>query len=84
MLERFQPAAVICSVLANVNRDPDAEPYSPEMFMPGGRTREQIREEEMREFAESVARGDIFEVDKAAALAFRQQMEGSFRNVRSS
>ena len=74
------PAAVICSVIANVNRDPDrrAEPFTPADFMPGAKT----EEDEMREFVEAVQRGEKFETDPAALEQFKQQLHSTFRNVR--
>ena len=77
--ERMAPAALICSVIANVNRDPDTkpEPYTAADFMPGAKS----DEEEMAEFAERVLRGDTFEVDPEAVEAFRLQMRTNFRNL---
>ena len=65
------PAALVCSVIANVNRDSKrrSEPFTPSDFMPGART----EEDEMREFAEAVMRGDKFEPDPDAVALFRQK-----------
>jgi len=77
--ERIYPGALICSVLANINRDPDRwpEPWKPADFMPGAKS----EEEEMREFVDRVQRGDKFEVDPEAIAAFKQQMRSSFKNL---
>lgn len=74
------PAALVCSVIANVNRDPErrSEPYIPADFLPGAKT----PEDEMREFAEAVMRGDKFEVDPEAAAEFRRNMITTFSNLR--
>jgi hypothetical protein len=74
--ERFLPAALICSVIANVNRDPERRPnpWEPRDFMPGART----EEDEMREFAEAVGRGETFETDPEDIERFKRQMEATF------
>jgi hypothetical protein len=74
--ERFAPAALICSVIANVNRDSERrpEPYTAAQFMPGAKT----EEDEMREFVEAIQRGDTFEVDPEQAEAFKRQMMATF------
>lgn len=71
---------MVASVIANVHRDGDRRPeaYTPQHFMPGAKT----EEDEMREFAEAVQRGDKFEVDPEAAAAFKRQMESTFGNLR--
>jgi hypothetical protein len=76
------PAAMICSLLANIHRDEDAhpEPYTPADFMPGAKS----EEDDMREFAEAVMRGDKFEMDPEQAAAFRHSMVTSFKNVRGT
>ena len=73
------PAALICSVIANVNRDTDvrSEPFTAADFMPGAKT----EEDEMREFAEAVARGETFETDPEEFEAFKRQFTSTFRNV---
>jgi hypothetical protein len=70
---------LICSVLANVNRDPERrpEPWQPADFMPGAKS----EEDEMREFAEAVMRGDSFEADPDAIEEFKRQMTSSFKNI---
>jgi hypothetical protein len=77
--ERFAPAALVCAVLANINRDPDkrSEPFTTADFLPGAKT----EEDEMREFAEAVARGETFEADPEESAAFRRQMQASFGNL---
>lgn len=79
--ERLVPAALICSVLANINRDPDrrSEPYTPADFLPGAKS----EEDEMREFVEAVQRGDRFELDPEDSEAFKRKMQETFRNVAS-
>lgn len=74
--ERIYPAALICSVIANVNRDPErrAEPWQPAHFMPGAKS----EEDEMREFVEAVQRGDKFEADPEEIERFKRQMESAF------
>jgi hypothetical protein len=78
--DAYGPAAMICSLLANINRDEERrpEPYTPNDFLPGART----EEDEMREFAEAVMRGDTFEVDPEQIAEFRQKMVTSFKNVK--
>lgn len=74
--QRIYPAALVCSIIAEVNRDPDRrpEPFTPAFFMPGAKT----DDEEMREFVEAVQRGDTFESDPEAIAAFKKQMEEAF------
>lgn len=77
--DRIYPAALICSVIANVNRDAERrpDPWQPADFMPGAKT----EEDEMREFVEAIQRGDTFETDPEDLERFKQQMETSFKNV---
>jgi hypothetical protein len=76
---RIYPAALICSVLANLKRDPDKRPeaWQPAEFMPGAKT----AEDEMREFVEAIENGESFEVDPAEMEAFKRRLEGTFSNV---
>jgi hypothetical protein len=78
--DRLLPAAMVCAMLANIHRDQENHPelYTPADFLPGAAT----KEDEMREFAEAVARGDKFEVDPEQVAAFRREMVTSFKNVR--
>lgn len=71
------PAAMLASVMANVNRDPEKhpDPYTAEQFMPGAK-------DEMLEFIEALERGDEFEVDPKAMAVFRQALEANFSNVK--
>ena len=71
---------MICSVVANCHRDEEkrAEPFTPADFLPGAST----EEDDMREFAEAVMRGEKFEVDPEQVAAFRRAMLTSFKNVR--
>ena len=73
------PAAMICSVMANIVRDEDKrpEPWTPADFMPGAKT----EEDEMREFAEAVARGDSFETDPALIADWKTKMQATFGNI---
>jgi hypothetical protein len=77
--ERIYPAALICSVLANVNRDSEKrpEPWQPADFMPGAKS----EEDEMREFVEAIQRGDTFETDPEDLDRFKRQMVSTFGNV---
>lgn len=75
------PAAMVCSLLANINRDPErSEPFTPMDFLPGATS----QDDDMREFAEAVMRGDKFEVDPEAESAFRRNMITTFRNLTTS
>lgn len=67
---------MVCSVLANINRDTDRrpEPYTTDHFMPGAKS----DEDEMRDFVEAIQRGDSFEPDPDQADAFKRQMEATF------
>lgn len=67
------PAALICSVLANIHRGEDVDPYSVEDFMPGSKGRKSD-EEDMREFIEQIERGEKFEVDPEAMAKFKQSL----------
>ena len=77
--DRIYPAALICSVIANVNRDAEKrpEPWRPADFMPGAKT----EEDEMREFVEAIQRGDTFETDPEDLERFKWQMKSSFKNI---
>jgi hypothetical protein len=79
MRERIYPAALICSVLANVNRDAEKrpEPFQPADFMPGAKS----EEDEMREFVEAVQRGETFETDPHDLERFKRQMQETFGNI---
>jgi hypothetical protein len=70
---------LICSVIANVNRDAERrpEPWQPAHFMPGAKS----EEDEMQEFVEAIQRGDTFETDPEDLEHFKQQMQRSFKNV---
>ena len=74
--ERLYPAAIVCSVIANVNRDPERrpEPFQPADFMPGAKS----EEDEMREFVEAIQRGDKFEMDPEEMENFKRNMERTF------
>jgi len=78
--DRMWPAALICSVIANVHRNPEdpdhPDPYSAAEFMPGARV--QTQEDKLREFAERVLAGDTFEdeqPDEAELARFRKTMQ---------
>jgi hypothetical protein len=74
--DQLLPAALICSVIANVHRTEDTERFEPADFLPGAKT----KEEELEEFAEAVLRGDTFETDPEELEIFKRQMMQSFRN----
>jgi hypothetical protein len=59
-----------------VNRDADKrpDPWQPAHFMPGAKS----EEDEMREFAEAVMRGDKFEADPDEIDRFKRQMQDTF------
>lgn len=74
--DRIYPAALICSVLANVNRDPESrrEPWQPADFMPGAKS----EEEEWMEFIDAMQSGEKFEADPEEVARFKQQMQEAF------
>jgi hypothetical protein len=68
-------AALICAVIANVHRDPDRRPFTPADFMPGAKT----EEDDLREFAEAVMRGETFAPPSREELAkFRSEFVAAF------
>lgn len=77
--DRIYPAALICSVIANVHRDPDRkrEPWQPAQFMPGAKS----EEEEWREFLEAIESGKPFETDPEEMEHFKHMMQSTFRNL---
>ncbi len=78
---RWQVAAVRSDIW-NVNRDLEKHPpLGAADFMPGAKSQAEKEEEEMREFAEKVMRGEKFEVDPAAAARFRAQMQEKFAGI---
>jgi hypothetical protein len=78
-MRRTLPAALICATIANIVRDKDShpQPYTPAQFLPGAKT----DEDELREFAEAVARGESFEPDPELNEQFKRQMQEAFRNI---
>jgi hypothetical protein len=84
----FVPAALICSVIANVNRDPDQrdEPYTVDDFLPGA-DGPKTKEEEMIEWLQHLERVESGEeeeeFDEEAMKNFRQKMQRTFKNLRS-
>jgi len=70
------PAALICSVIANVNRDSEqrSEPWTIQDFLPGGKS----KEEEMIEWLEALESGEEVE-DPEALASFKQKMKKTFR-----
>jgi hypothetical protein len=77
-LDRLAPAALICSVLANIHRDEDKrpEPYRPADFMPGAKS----ERDELIEWAEAVASGKTFaeEPNPDDQQRFRREMQETF------
>lgn len=76
-LEERSHAALICAVLANINRDPEHRPYDVKDFMPGAKS----EEDELREFAEAVARGETFEDPPEVVAEFRRSLEANFSGI---
>lgn len=75
------PAALICTVLANIHRDPDRDPFTIADFIPGCGKAMKSEEEEMREFIDEIQSGKRFETDPEQLAAFKRSMESSFKNV---
>jgi hypothetical protein len=75
----YGPAAMICSLLANINRDRDQrpEPFTPADFLPGART----EDDDMEEFVRLVQSGHKFEADPEQVAQFRRQMMSTFGNL---
>lgn len=75
------PAALICSVIANAHRNKDErpEPFTAADFMPGAEVK--TREQELREWADAVERGETFEADPEELEEFKRQMQSSFKNI---
>jgi hypothetical protein len=80
--DRLWPAALVCSVIANVNRDAEKrpEPFSAADFMPGAKT----EEDEMREFVEAIQRGETFATDPDELEQFKRSMHAAFGNIATS
>jgi len=81
----YGPAALICSVVANVNRDPEKkrEPWTIEDFMPGDHESD---EDNMRAFAEKVARGESFADDPDALKGMqglKNEIKSRFKNLKT-
>lgn len=75
--EQFAPAAMICSVLANINRGEDDAPWKPSDFMPGASS----DRDEMLAFVEAIEAGETFDVDPGEMAVFKQQLESTFSNI---
>lgn len=77
------PAALVCSVLANIHRTEDREPYTISDFLPGGdRGRGLSEEEDMRRFIDEVQSGKTFDPPPPEQIAaFRRSLESNFGNV---
>lgn len=81
--ESWMPAALICTVLANIHREADREPYTIDDFIPGAGGRGlKSEDEEMREFIDEIQSGKKFETDPEQLAAFKRSMETSFGNVK--
>jgi hypothetical protein len=76
---RMIPAALICSVIANVNRDPEqrSEPWSIQDFMLG-EDGPKTEEEEMIAWLESLESGEFEEIEREQAELFKQKMKATF------
>lgn len=72
------PAALVCSTIANVHRDikEHPEPFSPAYFMPGFEIK--TREQELREWAEAIERGEAPESDPEEIEEFKANMQHTF------
>jgi hypothetical protein len=68
---------MICSVLANIHRDPDDDPWKPADFMPGAKN----DRDEMLAFVEALEAGETFDVDPQEMVVFKKQLESSFSNI---
>ena len=73
------PAAMICSVIANVNRNSEQrpEPWTIQDFLPGAKT----EEEEWIEWLEAIDRGEEPQPDPEAVEKFKRQMRATFSNL---
>ena len=76
------PAAMICSVIANVHRDPEqrSEPWTIQDFLPGAKS----KEEEMIEWLEALERGEEPQPDPAEVARFKRQMKATFSNLQET
>jgi hypothetical protein len=76
------PAALVSSVLANIHRPEDHEPYTIADFLPGTPARKS-EDEDMREFIDEIQSGKKFEPPSPEQLAaFKRSMETNFSNVK--
>lgn len=78
---RIVPAALVCSVLANINRNERKrpQPFTIADFMPDPDA--QTDEEHLAEFAERVRRGDKFTTAPADMRSLKEMFE-SMKNVK--
>jgi hypothetical protein len=78
------PAALICTVLANIHRPEDRDPFTIEDFLPGagGVRRLKSEDEEMREFIDEIQSGKKFETPPEQLATFKRAMEANFGNVK--
>jgi hypothetical protein len=67
------PSALICSVLANLHRGEDQDPYTVDDFMLGSRGRKSD-EEDMREFIDEIQSGKQFEPDPEAMAKLKASL----------
>jgi hypothetical protein len=79
--ESWLPAALICTVLANIHRGEESEPYTIEDFIPGARPPRDSEEEEMRQFIDEIQSGKKFETPPEELERFKRSLEANFRNV---
>lgn len=75
--QRFMPAALIASTIANSNLGPDSDPIPLEYFLLGG-DGPKTKEDEMIEWVESLESGE-YEEDPEAVERFKQKMKATFR-----
>lgn len=79
--ERWMPAALICSVLANLHRDPEKrhEPYTIADFLPADasevrRDDSEVLDKDMRDFIDALARGEEPGMNEQQLQAFKAGM----------
>jgi hypothetical protein len=79
---RMVPAALICSVLANIHRDPQKrlEPFSIADFIPDPNAK--TEEEEWLEFSAKVKSGEKFESAPGQTEALKRMFQGRFKTIK--
>jgi hypothetical protein len=73
---RMAPAALVCTVLANIHRDPTTkpEPWQISDFLPDPDAK--TEQEEWIEFADKVRRGEEFKTPPAEMDSLKRMFEG--------